>query len=155
MGLLKGKMQIKKEILINADLKKVWKIFCQLEEWPKWGGYILKSQWLSRRKWAVSSQFAQTGRCVGPIKKFESKPKILEIKKYSCVTWSGTRKLIRGIHTFKFQKIGNRTKVSNIEHFKGILAPLVFPFIKNNFNFYFEEFLNGLKKEAEKENQGN
>lgn len=143
-------MLVKKEIIINADVKKVWKVFSELEKWHEWGGYILKAQWLSKRRWQVGSQFAQIVKGFGPIRKLESNPKIIEIRNYSHVTWTGTRKLIRGIHTFKFQKIGNKTKVSNIEYFRGLLAPVLSPLIKNNFDLYFEQFLNGLKKEAEK-----
>ena len=70
---------------------------------------------------------------------------------YKSVTWTGTRSLIKGIHTFKFEKINKKTKVTNIEYFKGPLAPIIFPFIKNKFEIYFERFLNGLKRKVEKQ----
>jgi len=141
---------IKKEIMINANIKKVWNIFCQLENWPKWSGYITKTKWLSKQKWKVGSRFTQTIKGFGLFKDFKSIPKIVEIKPYKIITCAGTRKLIKGTHRFKFQKIGNKTKVVNIEYFTGPLAPIVFPLIKNKFEFYFEQFLNGLKKDAEK-----
>ena len=142
-------MLIKKEILINADVKKVWKIFCELERWHEWGGYIIKTKWMSKRKWKKGSQFLQVVNGFVPIKKFESTPRIIKIKNYKIVAWSGTRKLIRGEHTFEFQKIGSKTNVINFENFKGLLAPILFPLMKNNFEIYFEQFLEGLKKEAE------
>lgn len=146
-------MLIKKEILINADIKKVWKIFCELENWPKWGGYIIKTKWLTKTKWKDGSQFLQIVKGFGPMRKFKSTPKIIKIKNYNIIIWSGTRKLIRGEHAFEFQKIGSKTKVVNFEDFKGTLAPILFPLMKKNFEAYFKQFLKGLKKEAEKKNQ--
>ncbi len=143
-------MLIKKEILIDADIKKVWKIFSELEKWPQWGGYIITTRWISKGKWKKNSKFLQIVKGFGFIKKFISNPKIIEIKQCRIIKWAGTRKFIKGVHTFKFNKIGNKTKVTNIEYFEGLLAPILFPFIKSNFEQYFEQFLKGLKKEAEK-----
>ena len=136
--------------MINADVKKVWKIFCQLENWPKWGGYIIETKWLSKEKWGEGSRFMQIVMGFGFIKQFKSQPRILEVKTYDTIAWTGTRKLIKGVHTFKFEKISNKTKVTNIENFTGLLAPIIFPVIKSKFNIYFQQFLNGLKKESEK-----
>ena len=143
-------MIIKKEIIINSDIKKVWKIFSQIEEWHEWGGYILNAKWLSKSKWKINSMFVQSIKGFLFVEYYNSECIILKINPYKFVEWTGTRKLIRGVHFFKFTKIGNKTKVSNIEYFKGPLAPIIFPFIRNKFKLYFEQFLNGLKKEAEK-----
>ena len=143
-------MLIKKEILINADVKKVWKIFCKLERWNAWSGCIIQARWIYGEKWKPESMFLQTVKGFGIIKKFDSKVKLLEVESYKKATWSGTRKLINGTHTFEFQKIGGKTKVRNFENFKGILAPVLFPMFKNNFELYFGQFLEGLKKEAER-----
>ena len=144
-------MLIKKEIVINSDVKKVWKMFCQLEGWPKWGGYIIDTRWIFGEKWKKGSQFLQVVKGFGVIKQLKSLAKVLEVKNYNAIKWAGTRKFIKGTHTFKFEKIGNKTRVTNIENFTGLLAPVIFPLIKNKFNMYFEQFLNGLKKEAEKQ----
>ena len=143
-------MLIEKEIVINADVKKVWKIFCQLESWHRWGGYVIHTKWISKGKWKKNSKFLQVVKGFGFIKQFESQPRILEVKNYNTIKWAGTKKFIKGVHTFKFEKIGNKTKVMNMENFTGLLAPLISPLIKNKFNMYFEQFLKGLKKEAEK-----
>ena len=143
-------MLIKKEILINADIKKVWKIFSELEKWPQWGGYIITARWISKRKWKKNSEFLQIIKGFGLIKKLKSNPKIIEVKPCRIIKWTGTRRFIKGVHTFKFNKIGNKTEVTNIEYFEGLLAPVLSPFIKNNFETYFEQFLIGLKNEAEK-----
>ena len=143
-------MLIKKEIMINADITTVWQIFSRLERWPKWGGYIINAGWNTKKKWKQGSKFTQIVKGFNVIKSLKSEPMIIKIKPYSIVTWRGARKLIKGIHTFKFQKVGSRTKVTNEEYFKGLLAPILFPLIKNNFEIYFQKFLDGLKKEAEK-----
>ncbi|MBI2649901.1 SRPBCC domain-containing protein [Candidatus Woesearchaeota archaeon] len=144
-------MLIKKEILINADIKKVWKAFCDLEKWPKWGGYIVSTRWLTNQRWKKGAKFAQTIKGFYFIKKLTSNTEIIKVRPHSLIKWAGTRKLIKGTHTFKFEKIDGKTKVSNIENFTGLLAPVLFPLIKSNFNFYFEQFLKGLKKESERQ----
>ena len=75
--------------------------------------------------------------------------KFIKINPGKIVTWTGTRTLIKGVHTLKFEKINGKTKVSNIEYFKGPLAPIIFPFIKNRFENYFDSFLKGLKGKVE------
>lgn len=143
-------MLIKKEIIINAPPKKVWKTFSKLEKWPEWSSHIVKAYWTSPKKWALNSTFTQIVKKVVPFKNLASNSKILKIKTYAVVIWTGSRTLIRGIHTFKFDKIKNKTKVQNIEKFTGVLAPFIFPFIKKKFELYFEQFLRELKKESEK-----
>ena len=143
-------MLIKREIIINANITTVWKIFSQLEKWPEWGGYIIHTEWNAKKKWKQGSRFTQTVKGFSVIKSLKSEPRIIKIKPCTIVTWAGARKLMKGIHTFKFQKVGSKTKVTNEEYFRGLLAPILFPLIKNNFEIYFQQFLDGLKKEAEK-----
>ena len=143
-------MLVNKEIIINADIKKVWRIFSRLEEWPKWGGYIIKTKWLSKRKWKTGAMLKQTIKGFDIMKEYTSISKIIEAKPYNLVIWTGTGLLVRGIHTIKFEKIDKKTKVSNIEQLKGPLAPIIAPFVKDKFEIYFEQFLDGLKIEAEK-----
>src|SRR3989344_9006788 len=102
-------MLIKKEIMINADITTVWQIFSRLERWPKWGGYIINAGWNTKKKWKQGSKFTQIVKGFNVIKSLKSEPMIIKIKPYSIVTWRGARKLIKGIHTFKFQKVGSRT----------------------------------------------
>ena len=142
-------MQIYKEVEINAPINKVWKAFSQLEKWPKYCDCIKKAYWTSPKKWSLNSTFVQIIK-IGPIKK-TSYPIIIKIKKGKYVAWTGTGSLVQGVHTLMFKKINNnQTKVINREYFKGILALIIFPFIKNKFEEYFGQFLNGLKKESEK-----
>ena len=142
-------MKLTKEIVIKASSQKVWKIFSQLEKWPKYCDCIKKAYWNSPKKWALNSTFVQTIK-IGPIKRI-SYPRIIKIERGKYVTWAGTGSLVQGVHTLMFEKISNKkTKAVNKEHFKGILAPIIFPFIKNKFEEYFWQFLNGLKRESEK-----
>ena len=142
-------MQIKKEIIINVASSKVWKIFSQIEKWPEYCDCIKKAYWTSPKKWSLNSTFVQIIK-IGAIKRV-SYPRIIKIKKGKYVTWTGTGSLVQGVHTLIFEKINNKkTKVVNKEYFKGILAPIVFPFIKSKFEEYFRQFLDGLKIESEK-----
>ena len=139
---------IKKEIVINSDVKKVWKVFSQLENWPKWGHYILSAKWLSGKKWKTNSTFIQKIKGFLFFKVYSSKCRVLKTEKYRLIKWEGTRKLIQGVHLLKFEKIGSKTKFSNIEYFKGPLAPFIYPFIKKRFELYYEKFNKGLKREV-------
>ena len=143
-------MQISKEIIINAPIKEVWGVFSKLEEWPELCNNIVKTYWNTKEKWTLESSFTQIVKGITPLK-IISKTKFIEIVPYKKVTWTGTRSTIQGVHTFKFEKINKKTKVTNIEYFKGPLAPLIFPFIEGKFEIYFERFLNGLKTKAEKQ----
>ena len=142
-------MQIKIGLIVNAPINKVWNAFSQLEKWPKYCDCITKAYWTSPKKWALNSTFVQIIK-IGLIKRI-SYPRIIKIQKGKYVTWTGTGYLVQGAHTLIFEKINNKkTKVVNKEYFKGILAPIVFPLIKNKFEEYFKQFLDGLKREAEK-----
>ncbi len=144
-------MTIKKETIINADIKKVWNVFSELEKWPDWSGYHIDAKWNSKNKWKKGSEFMQHSKGFGIIPNFKSNSKIIEIEPYSRVTWAGTRSWIKGTHTLEFKKVRNKTKVINKEVFTGLLSPIFYPLIKKKFNEYFADFLIGLKKEAEKE----
>ncbi len=142
-------MQIYKEIKINAPVNKAWKTFSQLEKWPKYCDCIKKAYWTSPEKWNLNSTFTQVIK-IGILKRV-SHPRIVKIKRGKYVTWAGTGRLIQGVHTLMFEKINNnKTKVINKEYFKGILAFMIFPLIKNKFEEYFGQFLNGLKRECER-----
>ena len=142
-------MQIKRDLIVNAPVSKVWKTFSKLEKWTDYSGYIKKACWTSPEKWSLNSTFTQVIK-IGILKRV-SHPRIIKIKKCNYVTWTGTGSLVQGVHTLIFEKINNKkTKAVNTEYFKGILAPIIFPFIKNKFEEYFWQFLNGLKRESEK-----
>ena len=142
-------MKLTKEIIINASSQKAWKAFSQLEKWPVYCDYIRKAYWTSPEKWSLNSTFTQVIK-IGILKRV-SHPRVINIKKGKYVTWTGTGSLVLGVHTLIFERINdNKTKVINKEYFKGILAQIIFPFIKNKFEEYFWQFLNGLKRESEK-----
>lgn len=142
-------MKLAKEIIINTSSQKVWKSFSHIEKWPKYCDCIKKAYWTSPKKWSLNSTFTQVIK-IGILKRV-SYPRIIKIKRGKYVTWTGTGSLVQGVHTLIFEKINNRkTKVVNKEYFKGILALIIFPFIKSKFEGYFEQFLNGLKRECEK-----
>ncbi|MBI2650896.1 SRPBCC family protein [Candidatus Woesearchaeota archaeon] len=141
--------QVFKEIIINAPRKRVWEVFSELEKWPEWSNYALKTYWTSEKKWALGSRFVQLLKGVFFLKKLKSNPTIIEIKPAAYVTWIGSRVVIKGKHTLIFEDAGSKTRVINKESFTGILAIFIVPFIKKRFNYHFEQFLIGLKKKCE------
>ena len=143
-------MHIEKEIKINAPIDKVWNIFIEIENWKDWAGCVKSAKWLSEDKWNIGSRFNQVIKNSGISGDFKSTVIIQAVEEQHYVRWSGIRKLVRGIHSFKFETKGNITKVVNYEIFEGILAPFVFILAKKKFNSDFEQFLQGLKIEAEK-----
>src|SRR3989338_6802463 len=137
-------MQVRKELVINSSFNRTWKAFSQIEKWPEYCDCIKKAYCTSPKKWALNSTFVQIIK-IGPIKRI-SHPRIIKIKKGKYVAWTGTGSLVQGVHTLIFEKVnGNKTKAINKEYFKGILAPIIFPFIKDKFEGYFWQFLEGLK----------
>jgi len=144
-------MKIKKEIIINSTPKKVWEVFSDIEKWPELCSYVSKAYWNTSEKWALDSSFTQVIVNIIPLKKNISHTKFIKIIPGKIVTWTGTRTLIKGVHTLKFEKINSKTRVVNLEYFKGPLAPIIFPFIKNRFEAYFEQFLKGLKRKTEEQ----
>ena len=142
---------IKQKIFIKTSPEKVWKVFSNLNLWPKMNPYYKYAKHISGPKWAKGSRFEFLSDY--GLFKFVATPIILKSNPHHFIEWVGTRPLIKGKHSFTFKKIKNGTEVINYEEFTGIGLPLVkllnlIPKTEDS----FREFNKGLKREAESKN---
>lgn len=140
---------IKQSIFINASPEKVWKIFSNLDLWPKMNKYYQYAKHVSGPKWSKGSMFEFKSDY--GFFKFVANPVILKSSPPYFIEWVGTRPFIKGKHSFTFRKIKNGTEVINYEEFTGIGLPIVKLLnLKPKVEDSFREFMKGLKRESER-----
>lgn len=169
---------INQAVLIRASPEKVWKVFSNLDLWPKLNPYYRHAKHVSGRRWAKGSRFEffsdygfvknHKSQRFGHSKssawflsmleniyfrhfRFAANVTILKSNPPYFVEWIGSRPLIKGKHSFTFKKVKNGTEVTNHEEFTGIGLPIMLILnLKPKIEDSFREFMKGLKKEAEK-----
>jgi hypothetical protein len=142
-------MVIEESILINAELKKVWKIFTDLACWADWNTVASRA--------ASDSGRLEEGEkftfCLRPFSvPIMIEPKIEEVVPREKVVWTGTKFGIFSRHEFLFQQVANGVLVTSREAFRGM--PLLFggiTFPESTVRELTVEMLNDLKKASEKE----
>ncbi|MFK7787736.1 MAG: SRPBCC family protein [Crocinitomicaceae bacterium] len=137
------KHQLHTEININADVKTVWSIFTDFENYPNWNPFIK----------SIKGEIKVGERFEAEIAKFSFKP-ITKVYDYEReLTWLG-RGFIPGIfdgkHSFIFTKNddGSTTLVQS-EVFRGILVPFMSKKFKAEIKEGFEAMNSSLKELAE------
>ena len=145
-------IRIKQQIFIHASPKRAWEVFSKLENWPKLNPIYIYAKHISGPKWSVGSRFEFLSD-YGFIKS-KAKPIVLRSNPPNFIEWIGTKHFLKGKHSFTFKKIKNGTEVTNYEEFTGIGLPIIRilnlkPKVENS----FKQFLQGLKKEAEKKSR--
>ena len=140
---------INKKIFIKASPEKVWKVFINLENWPKLNSYCKYARHVSGPKWAAGSRFEFLSD-YGFVKS-KAKPIILKSNSNHFVEWVGTKPFIKGKHSFTFRKVRNGTEIINYEQFSGIGSPIIHLLnLKPKIEDSFRRFMAGLKREAER-----
>ena len=134
--------EIKTEILVNATPEKVWSIFTDFENYPKWNPFIksLNGQVAPGQKLKV--------RIEPPgMKGMTMQPIVLDFEKNRKFRWIGhlfIKGLFDGEHCFELLNNGNGTTTFiQSEKFYGILVPLFKKMLDKN-------TLNGFKMMNEK-----
>lgn len=141
-------MEIKTEILINANPEYVWEVLTDFENYPKWNPFIQH----------ISGE-AKVGN---KLKVFLSppnekgmtfNPKVLVFDQNREFKWIGklfVTGLFDGEHTFKLidNKNGTTTFVQN-EKFRGILVPLLKKRLQTNTLYGFNQMNESLKARVE------
>ena len=141
-------MTIEESVLINADIKHIWKTFTVLTCWADWNTVASKVG-------SGSGRIEEGERFTFCLRPFSVpiiiEPKIEEVVPRERVVWTGTKFGILSRHEFLFQQATNGVLVTSRETFRGL--PLLFG------GFTFPEgtvrkltigMLNDLKKAAEK-----
>ncbi|MDX1828658.1 MAG: SRPBCC domain-containing protein [Lutibacter sp.] len=137
-------MELKTEIIINAEPSKVWEILTNFEKYPNWNPFI---------KTLIGD--VKIGKPIKiELQGITFKPKVLTFKKEKEFSWLGHllfKGLFDGEHSFKL--IDNKngtTKFEQSEKFSGILVPLFKKKLTTETKNGFIKMNKQLKIEAEK-----
>ena len=110
-------MVIEEEILINAPLNKVWKIFTDLTCWVDWNS-VLKDVSTGHASILKGETFSCSLRpFIFPVH-FETF--IEEVALHERVVWSGSKYGIFARHEFIFEMLEDHVRVISRETFKGM-----------------------------------
>jgi hypothetical protein len=141
-------MLIEESVLINADLRNIWKTFTDLTCWADWNTVACKAA-------SVSGRLEEGERFTFCLRPFSVpiviEPKIEEVVPLEKVVWTGTKFGIFSRHEFLFQQVANGVLVTSREAFRGL--PLLFggvTFPEGMVRELTVGMLNDLKKAAEK-----
>jgi hypothetical protein len=143
-------MVIEESVLINGDLKTIWKTFTDLTCWADWNTVASKA--------ASDSGRLEEGErftfCLRPFSvPIMIEPKIEEVVPREKVVWTGSKFGIFSRHEFLFQQVANGVLVTSRETFRGL--PLLFgglTFPESTVREMTIGMLKDLKKAAEKAN---
>ncbi len=110
-------------IEISADSDKVWETIVEMDHYPQWNSQI---RFLGG-KLALGGQIHLRLDPLGA-KGYDFKATITRYEPGKHLTWLGTtgiKGVFDGEHHFKLERISaSKTRLSNYEHFSGILAPI-------------------------------
>jgi hypothetical protein len=141
-------MVIEESVLINADLRAIWKTFTDLTCWADWNTVATGVA-------SGSGRFEEGEKFTFCLRPFSVpiviEPKIEEVVPREHVVWTGTKFGIFSRHKFLFQQVANGVLVTSIETFRGLplmLGGLTFP--ESTVRELTAGMLNDLKKAAEK-----
>lgn len=142
------KKELKTEILIKATPEKVWSIFSDFDNYPKWNPFVksIQGKVLTGNKIKVRLEPPEAhGMTI--------KPKVLVYKKNRELRWIGhllIPGLFDGEHRFTIHNNANGTvKFEQCEQFSGILVPLFKKLLDKNTKNGFIQMNNKLKELAE------
>jgi len=141
-------MIIEESVLINADIKKIWKTFTDLTCWADWNTVAGKV--------ASDSGRIEEGErftfCLRPFSvPVTVRPKIVEVIPAEKIVWSGSKFGIFSRHEFLFKQASNGVLVTSRETFRGLqllLARRTFP--RKTIRELTINMLQDLKRAAEK-----
>jgi hypothetical protein len=110
-------MLIEESVLINADLKNIWKTFTDLTCWADWNTVAGKVA-------SDSGRIAEGERFTFCLRPFSVpimiEPRIEEVIAREKVVWTGTKFGIFSRHEFLFQQVANGVLVTSRETFRGL-----------------------------------
>ncbi len=144
-----GKVVVEESIVVNAPKAKVWQVFRDLEQWPKWNAGVVEAKWVLGEPWVKGSTFqfsAVTGK-----RKNTFNPIILEANLENRVVWLGKLWGVKALHTYRFEEINRtETKVTSREEFSGALLSLGKKLVsEDNIRETFTKSLTNLKEITE------
>ncbi len=141
-------MIIEETILINADIKRIWKTFTDLTRWADWNTAATDAA-------SDSGRIEEGEKFTFCLRVFTVpivlEPEVEEVVPHEKVVWSGAMSGISSRHEFLFQQVANGVLVTSRESFRGL--PLLFgnlAFPKGKVRELTVGMLRDLKTAAEK-----
>jgi len=139
---------IRESLRIAAPPERVWRVFTDLEGWPRWNDVARSPKHRKGEPWTLGAEVAFT---VKPWwKSLRICAEVIEVRRPTAVTWVGSSGGIFGKHTFMFEADGEGTLATTMEIFSGPglgLMWLVMP--QARVRELFVRWLHTLKAEAE------
>ncbi|MBI2707016.1 MAG: SRPBCC domain-containing protein [Proteobacteria bacterium] len=139
-------LMVKTEITIKQDPQKVWEVLTHFQAYPQWNPFITRVEQVDDKNLLIE---ITSGRS-----KTIFKPVILQINPPKELRWrgklGGVSGLFTGEHYFILSKEGKNTRFIQGEVFSGILAILLWPFIRKTIHSNFERMNEALKTIAER-----
>lgn len=140
-------IELKTQIVIDANIEKVWSTLITFENYPKWNPFIKKA---SGNLIIGESLTVEIMPPEG--KKMKFTPTIVTLKESQELRWVGvmlSKYLFRGEHYFILEPINDhQTKFIHGEIFSGLLVPLMKNLLKGQTYQGFVKMNEALKKEA-------
>lgn len=136
--------EINTEIVINASPEKVWAVFTDFKEYPKWNRFVN----------AISGDMIVGKKIKIVVQGMKIQPELLVYEKNKELRWVG-HLLVNGIfdgeHYFVLVDNGNGTTTfKHGEKFKGILIPLLKNYLENKMKKSYYKMNEKLKEQVEK-----
>jgi len=140
-------MVIEEQILVNADLGRVWKVFTDLTCWNNWNSVI--------RDVCCDDQYLSHGKtltcCFRPfLFPINVEVNVEKVIPNQCVIWIVRKKGFIAYHEFLFQRQENGVLITSRETFSGLLVRLFNLFLpRKRMRMFANTFLTDLKMASE------
>jgi len=132
----------RKSIVINAPVKKVWKVFSDVNNWDTWQKEIVTPKINGAFKPGSSFNWKSNGLTITST--------LQTVKINKAVGWSGPAFGSFAIHTWYFTEHNGQTTIHVEESMEGWLVTLLKSTFQSSLDTSIEYWLNALKTEAEK-----
>jgi|Deesub1362A_J573_1020465.scaffolds.fasta_scaffold16738_2 uncharacterized membrane protein len=110
-------MIIEEAVLINADIKKIWELFSNLNTWPGWNSVLRNiDNHKECRIESIGSFQCRISLFSIPINFKVVIEEVLPLKK---IVWRSSKFGIYSRHEFLFEDLGENVKVASIETLNG------------------------------------
>ena len=140
--------QIHTEIEIQASPDRVWETLTDFGTYPDWNPFIVRAAGQPVPASRLELQMRLPGR-----RPMAFRPKVLEAAPARRQRWLG-RLLVPGLfdgeHAFAIDPLGpDRVRLTQLEEFRGLLAPLILAFIGTPTKEGFQQMNQALKARVE------
>jgi uncharacterized membrane protein len=132
----------RKNIVINAPVEKVWKVFSDINNWDAWQKEIVTPKMNGAFKPGTSFNWKSNGLTITST--------LQTVEKNRMVGWSGPAFGAFAIHTWYFTEQNGQTTIRVEESMEGWLVTLFKNTFQSSLDTSIEHWLNALKVEAEK-----